>query len=206
MTVAPAAAGTRHTDFMRRTVIPALAVLLLGLGGCASIEALLTPPTPTPASVSAPTATVTPTPTPTATAAPTPTPSSAQSVTCETALTDAEYDDLETDGFTLNPDVFVLDEVMRSVMDDGFGCFWNRGGGDVRVWYAQAGQDADDWAEQEEALLDEGWTRIDDPLDGVLQAPTDNDNDYFPALIHRDGTTYYASYSDFLGSVRALLP
>jgi hypothetical protein len=182
-------------------------MLILGLSGCASIEALLTQPTPTQASVSSmQSATVAPTPTPTATPAPTVAATTTPSVTCETALTDAEYDDLEDDGYTLNPDVFVLDDVMRSVMEDGFGCFWNRTGGDVRVWYAQTAQTAADWATQEEDLIDEGWTRTDDPLEGVLQAPTDTGNDYIPALIHRDGTTYYASYSEFLGSVNALLP
>ena len=205
MAVTHGASGTGHTDFMRRTVVPALAVLLLGLlGGCASIEAVLAQPTPTQAPVSSvPSATMTPTavPTPAPTVSATPTPS----VACETALTDAGYLALEDDGLTLNPDVFALDDVMRSVMEEGFGCFWNRSGGDVRVWYAQTEQTAEDWAVQEENLIDEGWTRIDDPLEGVLQGPTDNDNDYIPAMIHRDGTTYYASYADFLGSVTALL-
>ena len=151
-------------------------------------------------------ATLTPTATPTGTPAATTPATPMPPVTCETALTDAEYLDLEDDGFTLNPDVFVLDDVMRSVMEDGFGCFWNRAGGDVRVWYAQSEQAAEDWAVQEQDLIDEGWTRTDDPVDGVLQAPTDSGDDYISALIHRDGTTFYASYADFLGSVKALLP
>jgi hypothetical protein len=200
MVVAPAASGTGHTDVMRRTLTPALAVLLLALCGCAPAAAPVAQPTSAEASASA-----APSISPAPSATPTPSATPAPTVTCETALTDSEYADLEEDGFTLNPDVFVLDDVMRSVMADGFGCFWNRGGGDVRVWYAQSEQTADDWAAQEQDLIDQGWTRTDDPFEGVLQAPTDTGNDYIPALIHQDGTTYYASYSEYLGSVKALL-
>ena len=44
------------------------------------------------------------------------------------------------------------------------------------------------WLRRWQDLIDEGWTRTDDPVDGVLQAPTDSGDDYISALIHRDGT------------------
>lgn len=184
---------------MRRTVVPVLLAAALALSGCASTDVPGSTSTPTPTA----TATATPTPTPTATpsaAAEVPDPTAG----CDTVLTDEEYLALEEDGLTLNPDTVAFDETMQSVMDAGFGCYWTRGGGDVRVWYAQAEQDADSWAAQKQGLVDSGWTQTDAPLDGVLQAPADHDPNYTPAVVHSDGVTYYASYSDYFTSVTAL--
>ncbi|PXA68626.1 hypothetical protein CTB96_18765 [Cryobacterium arcticum] len=124
---------------------------------------------------------------------------------CDTILTDDEYAALESEGLTLNPDIYVLDDTMQSLMDEGFGCYWTRGGGDVRVWYAQAEQSDDAWAAQRQQLIDDGWTQTDAPREGVLQAPADHDPNYLPAVVHLGGTTYYASYSDYFSSVKALL-
>lgn len=124
--------------------------------------------------------------------------------TCETVLTAEEYSSLEADGFKLDPDIFVLDDEMQSIMDDGIGCYWTRGGGDVRVWFAQAAQTAEDWDLHKQQLLASGWTEINAPVDGSIQASTHPDNNEIPAMAHRDGVTYYASYSAFLGSVEAL--
>lgn len=177
------------------------------LSGCATAGASGPQPTPTPsappptASAAVPTEFPTPAATPAAAVA-----VDAASATCATVLTDDAVDELEADGFTLNPDVFALDDVMTSVMADGFGCFWNRGGGDVRVWYAQAAQDATSWADREEELLDDGWTRIDGIMAGAIQAPTDTGKDYIPAMLHRAGTTHYVSYAELLTAVVALQP
>jgi hypothetical protein len=120
-------------------------------------------------------------------------------------MTDDEYAALASEGLTLNPEIFVLDDTMQSLMDEGFGCYWTRGSGDVRVWYAQAEQDDDAWAAQKQGLLDSGWTQTDDPVTGVLQAGADHDPNYQPAVVHVDGVTHYASYSDYLASVKSLL-
>jgi len=148
----------------------------------------------------------TPTPTATATASsPEPEPeASAVSDSCDTVLTDEEYASLEEDGLALNPDIYVLDDTMQSVLDAGFGCYWTRSGGDVRVWYAQASQNDDTWASEEQRLIDDGWTHTDVPVEGMLQAPSDHDPNYLPVVAHSDGITYYASYPEFLGSVTAL--
>lgn len=120
-------------------------------------------------------------------------------------LTDVEYASLEEDGLTLNPEVFALDDTMQSLIDDGgLACYWTRTGGDVRVWFAQAARTGEEWEAQKEGLIGDGWTATGDPVAGTIQAPTDNDDDYIPAMTFRDGTVYYASYSGFLASVRAL--
>jgi hypothetical protein len=124
--------------------------------------------------------------------------------TCQTVFTAEEYSSLEADGFSLNPDIFVLDDEMQSVMDDGFGCYWTRGGGDVRVWFAQGVQTSKEWDVTKQQLLGSGWTEVSDPVDGSIQASTHPDNNEIPAMTHRAGVTYYASYSGLLGSVDAL--
>lgn len=120
-------------------------------------------------------------------------------------MTDAEYAALAADGLTLDPDTRVFDDTMHSLMDEGFGCYWTRSGGDVGVWYAQAEQSDDTWGAQEQALLDSGWTQTDSPMPGVLQAGPEHDPNYSPAVVHVDGVTYYASYSAYFSSVKALL-
>jgi hypothetical protein len=186
---------------MRRSLLTTLAVLLL-LPGCAAAEAPAPGAAPTPAITATTTPAPTPTAPPTATPVPTETPAETVVADCDTVLTEDEYAALEEDGLTLDPEIYVLDDTMQSVMDQGFGCYW--GGGDVRVWYAQAEQDPDAWATQRQQLVDEGWTQTDSPIDGVLQAPADHDPNYLPAIVHVDGSTYYASYSDYFSSVKAL--
>jgi hypothetical protein len=114
---------------------------------------------------------------------------------CDTVLTDDEYASLVEDGLVLDPDVRVLDDVMQTLM----------GGGDVRVWYAQADHDEAASAARRHQLVDAGWTQTDVPLPGVLQAPADYDPNFTPIVVHRNGVTYYASYDRFLGSVTTLL-
>jgi hypothetical protein len=195
---------------MKRTVLPVLVALAIVLSGCASATASELQPTPSTAPSAAAEAAATAAPAaaaPAPTASPTATaPAGSASVTCATVLTDDAVAELEADGFTLNPDVFALDDVMTSVMTTGFGCFWNRGGGDVRVWYAQTTEAASAWAEREEELIDDGWTRVDGILPGAIQAPTDNDKDYIPAMINRAGVTHYVSYAELLTAVVALRP
>lgn len=187
-------------------------IAVLALTGCSSAGAPDSPASPTSGS----SATVSPTPTATATPIPaitptaSPTPSAAATETpvaaagCDTVLTDEEYASLAEDGLVLAPDVRVLDDVMQTLMDEGFGCQW-AGGGDVSVWYAQADQDDDAWAARQQQLVAAGWTQTDAPLPGVLQAPADHDPNFTPVVVHRNGVTYYASYDRFLGSVTALL-
>jgi hypothetical protein len=200
---------------MRRTVFPALAVMALVLSGCTAAES----PSAQPASSSAESSTPTPTTAPSTqspSAEPTATPVSEEiaapapeetqtEATCLTVLTDAEYASFEEDGLALTPDIFVLDDTMQSLIDaGGLPCYWTRSGGDVRVWYAQADRTVDEWEAQKQGLLNEGWTTLDGPVEGTVQAPTDNDDDYIPAMAYRDGTAYYVSYADLLGSVKAL--
>ena len=184
---------------MRRWAITALAALFT-LTGC-STDAADPAPAPTPTTSTATPATATPTavPVPPATA------TDPAVAGCDTILTDDEYAALESDGLTLTPDIDVLDDTMQSLMDEGFGCYWTRGGGDVRVWYAQAEQSDDAWAAQRQELIDDGWTQTDSPREGVLQAPAEHDPNYLPAVVHLGGMTYYASYSDYFSSVKALL-
>ncbi|MGY4858030.1 hypothetical protein [Cryobacterium sp. AP23] len=189
---------------MRRCFLTTLAVLLL-LPGCAAAEAPAPEAAPTPAITATAKPTPTATPTPSATPTNSETPAEPVVAGCDTVLTDDEYVALAEDGLTLDPEIYVLDDTMQAVMDQGFGCYWSRSGGDVRVWYAQAEQDADAWATQRQQLIDDGWTQTDSPIAGVLTAPADHDPNYVPAIVHVDGSTYYASYSDYFSSVTALV-
>ncbi|MCU1446277.1 hypothetical protein [Cryobacterium sp.] len=185
-------------------------IAVLALTGCSSAVAPDPPASPTSATsaTASPTPTATAAPASTATASPTPSATTSETpVTapgCDTVLTDDEYASLAADGLVLAPDVRVLDDVMQTLMDEGFGCQW-AGGGDVSVWYAQADHDEATWAARRQELLDAGWTETDTPTEGVLAAPADHDPNYVPVVVHRNGVTYYASYDRFLGSVTALL-
>jgi len=176
---------------MKRSTLPALAVVLLALAGCSA---------GTPAQTSSPSAT---------TAAPTATPSATSEpvsdATCETVLTDEEYSSLAEDGLVLDPDIFVLDDTMQSIIDaGGLGCYWARSGGDIRVWYAQGAKTSAQWDTQKQSLIGAGWTEIDTSVAGALQAPDVNDPDYLPVVTYRDGIVYYASVANLLPSVKAL--
>ncbi|MBD8467998.1 hypothetical protein IFU30_17165 [Plantibacter sp. CFBP 8798] len=178
---------------MKRSTIPALAVILLTLAGCSA---------GTPGQTSSPSAT-TAAPTPTATPSATSEPMS--DATCETVLTEEEYASLAEDGLVLNPDIFVLDDTMQSIIDaGGLGCYWTRSGGDIRVWYAQGATTSAEWDAQQQSLISAGWTEIDTPVADTLQAPDVNDPDYLPVVTYRDGVIYYASYVELLPSVKAL--
>lgn len=185
---------------MRRHAIITLTAVL-ALSGCSATAAPDSSASPTPAVSASATPTASPAPATTPSAAP----PDAAVAGCDTILTDDEYAALAADGLTLDPDIRAFDDTMQSLMDEGFGCYWTRGGGDVAVWYAQAGQDDDSWAAQKQGLLDSGWTQTDDPVPGVLQAGADHDPNYSPAVVHMDGVTHYASYSDYFASVQALL-
>jgi hypothetical protein len=209
---------------MSRHVAFAL-IAVLSLAGCSTAAADQSQPTPT----SGVTATVTPTPTPTKTAAAPETATASPPVAapeapaspdtsvapeapdapaaaagCDTVLTDAEYASLAEDGLILNPHVRVLDAEMQTIMDQGLGCYWTRGGGDVRVWYAQADQDTETWTALSQQLVGAGWTPSNDPIEGTFTAPADRDPSYTPSIVHVDGVTYYASYAAFFPSVKAL--
>ncbi|KQM13525.1 hypothetical protein ASF83_17465 [Plantibacter sp. Leaf171] len=176
---------------MKRSTLPALAVVLLALAGCSA---------GTPTQTSAPSAT---------TAAPTATPSATSEpmsdATCETVLTDEEYASLAEDGLVLDPDIFVLDDTMQSIIDaGGLGCYWARSGGDIRVWYAQGAKTSAEWDTQKQSLIGAGWTETDASVAGALQAPDVNDPDYLPVVTYRDGVVYYASVANLLPSVKAL--
>lgn len=120
-------------------------------------------------------------------------------------LSDEEYASLEEDGLMLNPEIYVLDDTMQSLIDaGGLACYWTRSGGDVRVWFAQAMRTSEEWEAQKQGLLDTGWTVIEGPGEATIQARTDTGSDYVPVLSYREGTAYYASYPGFLGSVTAL--
>jgi hypothetical protein len=178
---------------MKRSTLPVLAVALLALAGCSA---------GTPAQTSSPSATTaapTPTSTPSATSEP------VSDASCETVLTDEEYASLAEDGLVLNPDIFVLDDTMQSIIDaGGLGCYWTRSGGDIRVWYAQGATTSAKWDTQKQSLIGAGWTEIDTPVAGTLRAPDVNDPDYLPVVTYRDGVIYYASYVELLPSVKAL--
>jgi hypothetical protein len=189
---------------MRRHAILTLTAVL-ALSGCsatAAPDSLAT--TPEVSASATPTASPAPATTPSA-APPSAAPPDAAVASCDTILTDDEYAALAADGLTLDPDIRAFDDTMQSLMDDGFGCYWTRGGGDVRVWYAQAAQDDGTWAAQKQGLLDSGWAQTDDPVPGVLQAGPDHDPNYSPAVVHQEGVTHYASYAGYFTSVTALL-
>ena len=188
---------------MKTLAVPVIAVLMLVLSGCATTDA--------PGSKETSAASASPSASESATASPAATPSpsattpadAAAEAGCDTVLTDDEYASLLEDHLTLQPDPAAFDDVMQSVMDDGFGCLW-RGGGDVAVWYAQAEQPTDSWEQQKQQLVAEGWSETNAPIQGVLQASPDHDPNYTPVVTHRDGVTYYASYAGYLSSVKAL--
>jgi hypothetical protein len=176
---------------MKRSTLPALAIVLLALAGCSA---------GTPTQTSSPSAT---------TAAPTATPSATSEpmsdASCETVLTDEEYASLAEDGLVLDPDIFVLDDTMQSIIDaGGLGCYWTRSGGDIRVWYAQGAKTSAEWDTQKQSLISAGWTETDASVAGALQAPDVNDPDYLPVVTYRDGVVYYASVANLLSSVKAL--
>jgi hypothetical protein len=202
---------------MRRTVVPALMVVL-ALAGCAAAADTPVPPATSSASVAAtPTPTVTAPPEtaqPAETAPPTettppeaapPAESALPVAACDTVLTAEEYASLDEDGLALTPDTRAFDDVMQSIMDAGFGCEWKRDGGDIRVWYAQAEQADDSWDARSQQLLAAGWTPIDTAVGSALQAPPEHDPSFSPGVLHSDGVTYYASYPDFFSSVAALV-
>ncbi len=94
---------------------------------------------------------------------------------------------------------------MQAMIDDGgLACVWQKSEGDVRVWFAQVDLDAPGWDAKRAELLTAGYTEGDAPFTGTLTAPKDYDPNYTPALYHRDGVLYFASYPEFLGSVLAL--
>ena len=124
--------------------------------------------------------------------------------TCDSVLTEAEYASIASDGFTLQ-NLSPLGDVMQSMVEaGGLGCFWARGEGDVRIWYAELAQTPAEWEARRGELLAAGYTDIGEPFAGIVQGPTDNDADYIPAVTYRDGTLYFASYSGLLGSVLTL--
>ena len=124
---------------------------------------------------------------------------------CEPVLTDVEYASLAEDGLVLDPDIFVLDDTMQSIIDaGGLGCYWTRSGGDIRVWYAQGAKTSAEWDTQKQSLIGAGWTETDASVAGALQAPDVNDPDYLPVVTYRDGVVYYASVANLLPSVKAL--
>lgn len=195
--------GTHYRQTMSKTwggsqfVIGAVALgLMLGVSGCAAQSgAGATLGTPSaPASEAAE-----PTPTPTPSATP------AASATCDTVLTDAEYASLATDGLALAADTSALGSAMQAMIDDGgLPCVWAKPEGDVRVWFAQVALDAPGWETKHAELIAAGYTEGDAPFAGTLTAPQNYDPNYHPALYHRDGVLYFASYANFLGSVLAL--
>lgn len=188
---------------MKTLAVPVIMVVMLALSGCATSDAPGSKATSTPSAsaVASPTAAASAS----AEASAEPVAEPAPEANCETILTDEEYVSLEEDGLTLNPDIRAFDDVMQSIMDDGFGCYWTRGGGDVRVWYAQAEQPTDLWELQKQQLVAEGWIETNTPIQGVLEASPDHDPNYTPVVTHRDGVTYYAGYGDFFSSVKSLL-
>ena len=124
--------------------------------------------------------------------------------TCDAVLTDTEYASLEAGGLSLT-EPFMLDSTFESMIaEGGLGCMWGPPEGDVRVWFAQLNIDAAGWDAKLADLTAAGYTETGDPLPGTIQAPTDNDNDYIPAIFYKDGVMYYASFAPILGSVLAL--
>jgi hypothetical protein len=206
---------------MRRTVVPAL-IVVLALAGCAAADTPVPSATSTPSVAATPTPTVTvppETPQPAETAPPTetappeaappatapPTEIAPPAAACDTVLTAEEYASLDEDGLALTPDTRAFDDVMQSIMDAGFGCEWKRDGGDIRVWYAQAEQADDSWDAQSQQLLAAGWIPIDTAVGSALQAPPEHDPSFSPGVLHSGGVTYYASYPVFFSSVAALV-
>lgn len=176
---------------MKRSIVPTLALAVLALTGCSAGTAA--PSASTTTTAAAPTST------------PTPTSEPAADATCTTVLTDEEYASLADDGLVLNPEIYVLDDTMQSIIDGGgLACYWKRSGGDVRVWYAQGAKTSAEWDTQKQSLIGAGWTETDASVAGALQAPDVNDPDYLPVVTYRDGVVYYASVANLLPSVKAL--
>ncbi|MGG7507927.1 hypothetical protein [Plantibacter sp. YIM 135249] len=154
--------------------------------------------TPAPSS----SATVTPTTTPTATTAPTPSPTATDAAfdaTCDTILTGAAYAKLAEDHLVAKP--FTTWNVDLGFMQDGGGlvCKWGNQG-DIMAISAQMPMTEAAWAEKQAALVTEGFTITNDPVDGFTKQPDlGNDDSYVNGgFAWRDGNLYFTSSSNFI--------
>lgn len=141
--------------------------------------------------------TETPTPDTPAPTTSTVTPVVEPAVTCDTALSAAEYDQMAADGLTsrqVSPNANV-DALME---DGGISCLWRVPNTDIEAWYAQWPSDQAAWDILRTDLLGAGATESTDGFAGVVQS------DYNAELTYLDGTVYYVSPPRLLSSVIAL--
>ncbi|WP_022892490.1 hypothetical protein [Agromyces subbeticus] len=134
----------------------------------------------------------------------TPATDAADSPTCDTVLTSAEYASLAEDGHALDDSTFLLGPAMeRMDAADALMCSWSRPNGDVTVWYGrlEVGDEGEAWITELEA---EGWLEDTVQGDGSYQAPADYDPNYQPSVLLRDGVLHFVSYNPLLLSVAEL--
>lgn len=177
--------------------------LALTLTGCAS-----TPPasvTPSPSATVQDSPTPTPTPTPSPTPTPLPNEPAVAVKTCDTALTEAAYEQLEADGLTPRDSTFFAEDEGDAIaaLPDGIACTWTVPQSDITATYAQGSIDAEGWEAKRSDLLEAGWTEGDVPVEGVLIAPPDPGSGISAVVAWRDGVEYYASNDTVLSGGRA---
>ncbi|TFB97441.1 hypothetical protein E3O42_15950 [Cryobacterium adonitolivorans] len=175
---------------------------LFMLSGCAAgVQPTTTAPSTTPDKSASSTPTVQPTVTPTVE------PSAAGPIvdpTCETMLTAPALADIASAGWILHTDLPGGPSALMASMAEqgGLSCYWTSAGGDVPLWYGQIAMDESAWSAQRAQLTAAAYTESDDPISGtMLGARWGDDN---PALVNREGVTYYVSQPSYLASVALL--
>jgi len=172
------------------------------LSGCAAgVQSGATAPSTAPGTPAAPPATATPTVTPTS--AP-PTENLAVDQTCENMLSAPALADIAAAGWTLQTDLpGGHSGLMASMVDlGGLSCYWTSDGGDVPLWYGQVAMDESTWSAKRAELTAGGYTESDEPVTATLLGERSGDDN--PALVNRDGVTFYVSQPSYLASMAGL--
>ncbi|WP_146069423.1 hypothetical protein [Cryobacterium sp. Y11] len=94
------------------------------------------------------------------------------------------------------------DPIMALLVEQGgLSCYW-ADGYDIVAWLGLADMDDATWTALRTELLATGYVQSDDPVAGTIQG--ERAGDAYPALVNRDGATYYVGSSGMLSSVVAL--
>lgn len=177
-----------------RRLVPFVALGLL-LSGCASAVDSAESTSESP--FASPSVSVSAQPSPSATEA------AAVKATCENVITEMTAADFANANYPLLTKLpSGPDPIMAPLVEQGgLSCYW-ADGYDIVAWLGIADMDDATWSALRTELLANGYVQSDAPVAGTIQG--ERAGDAYPALVNRDGVTYYVGYSDMLSSVVAL--
>ncbi|ANP71870.1 hypothetical protein PA27867_0903 [Cryobacterium arcticum] len=112
--------------------------------------------------------------------------------------------DIAAAGWTLQTDLpGGHSGLMASMVDlGGLSCYWTSDGGDVPLWYGQVAMDESTWSAKRAELTAAGYTESDEPVTATLLGERSGDDN--PAVVNRDGVTFYVSQPSYLDSLAGL--